>query len=307
MAIIELKQAGKTFGAGSHRVEILRDINLSIRDGEFVAIVGYSGSGKTTLVNMLAGLSQPTAGEALFLGAPIAHPSPERAVVFQNYSLLPWLSVEGNVALAVNHVFRQSAAAERSARVDRYIDMVGLTPAKNKKPGQLSGGMRQRVAVARCLATDPEVLLLDEPLGALDALTRANLQDEISKIWEQERKTVLLITNDVDEALLLADRVIPLSAGPAATLGPEIVVNLERPRDRREINHDPKFREMRKVILNYLVAQRDSQRCRVRHKLTLPAIEPEDISHLNVFDRWITRRGPRRRTEQKIESVEVSR
>jgi nitrate/nitrite transport system ATP-binding protein len=173
--------------------------------------------------------------------------------VFQNYSLLPWLTVEENVRLAVDQVFPDWTAEQRRAHVDKYVAMVNLAPARRKRPSQLSGGMRQRVSVARALAMNPAVLLLDEPLSALDALTRATLQDEIERIWEEDQKTVLLITNDVDEGILLADRIIPLSAGPGATLGPPVRVDIPRPRDRKALNHDPRFKTIRSEVLHYLL------------------------------------------------------
>jgi nitrate/nitrite transport system ATP-binding protein len=173
-------------------------------------------------------------------------------VVFQNYSLLPWLTVSENIQLAVEQVFPKWTRAQIRAHVERYVAMVNLTHAKAKKPSELSGGMRQRVSVARALAMDPKILLMDEPLSALDALTRATLQDEIERIWERDKKTVLLITNDVDEGILLADRIIPLSAGPGATLGPAVTVDLARPRDRKAINHDPRFKEIRNQVIGYL-------------------------------------------------------
>src|SRR5258708_6624445 len=214
MAILELKSVSKSFGSGAERTRVLDNVSLKVEEGEFVAMVGFSGSGKTTLINLMAGLAAPDSGEILFRGEPVAEPGPERGVVFQSYSLMPWLSVEGNVALAVDAVFDKCGRHERSDRVSRYIDMVGLSHAADRKPAELSGGMRQRVAVARALATSPEMLLLDEPLSALDALTRAKLQTEIEAIWSKEKKTVVLITNDVDEAILLADRIIPLNPGP---------------------------------------------------------------------------------------------
>ncbi len=307
MALLEFRNVGKTFPSGRGGNEVLREINLSVEPGEFVAIVGYSGSGKTTLINLVAGLQKPSAGTVIFRDHPVSGPAPERAVVFQNYSLLPWLSVHGNIALAVDQIFADQPSAVRAQRVEHYIGMVGLSHARDRRPAQLSGGMRQRVALARGLAMNPEVLLLDEPLGALDALTRSTLQDEICRIWQEEKKTVLLITNDVDEAILLADRVIPLSLGPAATLGPEVRVDLERPRDRTAMNHDPRFRAMRIQILDYLLAQREESRAIIHQRLFLPALKPEDITHLNLFDRWLTRRGPRRRAEIHQEPVEIIR
>jgi nitrate/nitrite transport system ATP-binding protein len=246
---LELRGVGKRYGA----TEVLADVNLSIAEGEFVAIVGFSGSGKTTLVNLLAGLAQADAGEVLKAGKPVRGPGPDRGVVFQSYSLLPWLTVSENVALAVDCVFAGRPRAERAARTARYVEMVGLTAAAYKRPAELSGGMRQRVAVARALAANPDVLLLDEPLSALDALTRANLQDELTRIWNEEKKTVLLITNDVDEALILADRIIPLDPGPRASLGPAFRVDLPRPRDRRALNHDARFKELRGAVTQYLI------------------------------------------------------
>ncbi len=255
MSFLELTAVGKSYGQGSNRTEVLRDINLSINEGEFVAIVGYSGAGKTTLISMIAGLLAPDTGEVRCGGQVVAEPGPERGIVFQNYSLLPWLSVYENVAMAVDQVFPQMSSAERRARTEQYIAMVNLTPASHKKPRELSGGMRQRVSVARALAMDPKVLLLDEPLSALDALTRGTLQDEIARIWRESQKTIVLITNDVDEGLLLADRIIPLSAGPSATLGPATVVDLPRPRDRKALMKDPAAKRMRLQVIEYLLGE----------------------------------------------------
>ncbi len=252
-ARLELRRIAKGYGPEGRRVEVLRDVSLSVRQGEFVAVVGYSGSGKTTLVSILAGLLAPDAGLALMDGCAIVGPGPERAVVFQDYSLLPWMSARENVALAVDQVFPGWSRTRRREHVERHLSKVRLDGAGDKRPHELSGGMRQRVAVARALAMDPRVLLLDEPLGALDALTRASLQDEIERLWEEDRKTVLLITNDVDEGILLADRIVPLGAGPGATLGPSFEVDIPRPRDRKAVNHDPRFKEIRKAVLGYLL------------------------------------------------------
>ena len=253
MPIFELNAVSKSFGEGDGRTSVLKHVSLSVDEGEFVAIVGFSGSGKTTLINLMAGLIRPDSGEVIFKGRRVAEPGPERGVVFQSYSLMPWLSVRGNIALAVDAVMAGKPAAERAARVDRYIDMVGLSHAAGRKPAELSGGMRQRVAVARSLAIDPEVLLLDEPLSALDALTRAKLQTEIEDIWSQEKKTVVLITNDVDEAILLADRIIPLTPGPDASFGPEFRVPFERPRDRTAMTSNPAYKKLRAAITQYLM------------------------------------------------------
>jgi nitrate/nitrite transport system ATP-binding protein len=250
---LELKGVGKGYGTGARRTEVLNDINLRIEEGEFVAIVGFSGSGKTTLISLMAGLIEADAGELLCNGRPIEGPGPDRGVVFQNYSLMPWMTVRQNVALAVDQVFKDAPKAERAARVEKYIAMVNLTPAMDKRPAELSGGMRQRVSVARALAASPDILLLDEPLSALDALTRSKLQDEIIRIWRQEKKTVVLITNDVDEGIIMADRIIPLKPGPNATLGPEFRVVLPRPRDRQAINHSPEFKRIRREVTQYLM------------------------------------------------------
>jgi nitrate/nitrite transport system ATP-binding protein len=274
-AALELKNVCKGYGAGANRADILKNLNLRVEPGEFVAIVGFSGSGKTTLVSLLAGLIDADSGNVLKNGQPITGPGPDRGVVFQSYSLMPWLSVRDNVALAVDRVFASESTSERAARVNHYVSMVGLTPAIDKKPAQLSGGMRQRVSVARALATNPDVLLLDEPLSALDALTRANLQDEIVRIWTEDTKTVVLITNDVDEALMMADRIIPLDIGPGATLGPSFVVDLPRPRDRRAMNHDARFQQLRAEITQYLIALSHQHAASHGGKvIQLPALTP---------------------------------
>jgi nitrate/nitrite transport system ATP-binding protein len=253
MAFIELSGVCKGYGDAKQRTHVLEDVNLSIEKGELVSIVGYSGAGKTTLVSLLAGLILPDKGTVEVAGKPVTGPSAERGVVFQNYSLLPWLTVLENVQLAVDQVFPKLTAGERRARSMKFVEMVNLGPAAGKRPKELSGGMRQRVSVARALAMDPEVLLLDEPFGALDALTRGVLQGELQRISQESGKTMLLITNDVDEGILLSDRIIPLGAGPRASLGPATVVDIERPRDRKELNHDPRFRAIRLGVLEYLL------------------------------------------------------
>jgi nitrate/nitrite transport system ATP-binding protein len=271
MAFLEIRNVSKGYGEGPKRTEVLNDISLDIEEGEFVAIVGFSGSGKTTLISILAGLIEPDQGEVLLKGEPIDGPGPERGLVFQSYSLMPWLSVQGNVALAVDEVFSKESKAERKARTRKYVDMVGLTAAIDRRPAELSGGMRQRVAVARALAMSPEVLLLDEPLSALDALTRAKLQDEIEAIRRIEKKTIILITNDVDEAILLADRIIPLTPGPNATLGQEFPVRLARPRERSAMNTDATFKKLRAEVTNYLMKVGIERNAADADELSLPA------------------------------------
>ncbi|MGJ4965174.1 ABC transporter ATP-binding protein [Bradyrhizobium sp. HKCCYLRH3061] len=253
MSFLSLKGVSKSYGSGDRKLDVLSNLDLEVEEGEFVAIVGFSGSGKSTLISAIAGLVQPDAGEITLKGKPISGPGPDRGVVFQSYSLMPWLTVRGNVALAVDQVFAGETRAARSARVDRYIAMVGLSHAAQRLPSELSGGMRQRVAVARALATGPEILLLDEPLSALDALTRARLQDEIVEIWSRDKRTVVLITNDVDEAILLADRIIPLLPGPKSTLGQNFKVDIPRPRQRSSINEDVRFKQLRQAVTSYLM------------------------------------------------------
>jgi nitrate/nitrite transport system ATP-binding protein len=274
MPILELKSVSKAYGT----TRVLKNVSLALEEGEFVAIVGFSGSGKSTLINLMAGLVAPDAGEVLFKGAPVKEPGPERGVVFQSYSLMPWLSVRGNIALAVDATFTGASANERRARVARYIAMVGLAHAAERKPAELSGGMRQRVAVARALAMNPEVLLLDEPLSALDALTRAKLQGEIEDIWSQEKKTVVLITNDVDEAILLADRIVPLNPGPDASFGPEFRVRFERPRDRAAMNASPAYKKLRAAVTQYLMDV-GMQRAQIEDRRELPNVVPMQFDH----------------------------
>jgi nitrate/nitrite transport system ATP-binding protein len=299
MAFLELTNVSKSYGSSA----VLRDINLSIEKGEFVAIVGYSGAGKTTFISLIAGLIKADAGSITLNDLEITAPGPDRGIVFQNYSLLPWLTVYENIYLAVNQVFPNWADAKKQQHTEKYIAMVNLTPAREKRPAELSGGMRQRVSVARALAMDPQILLLDEPLSALDALTRATLQDEISRIWSENQKTVVMITNDVDEGILLADRVIPLSAGPNATLGPSFTIDIARPRDRKAINHEPRFKEIRRDIVDWLLASKGERKVAITKKLVLPDIQPEDASiPRGVFNR---RKTPLRRSEIKREMVSV--
>lgn len=304
MPLIEIQNAHKGYGTGTDRTEVLGDINLAVEEGEFVVIVGYSGTGKSTLINLISGLAQPDAGQARIDGQPITGPGPDRGLVFQNYSLLPWLTVEENVALAVDEIFKDWPAEQRREHVAKHLAMVKLGPAAHKFPRELSGGMRQRVSLARTLAMNPRVLLLDEPLSALDALTRATLQDEISEIWLTNKTTVVWITNDPDEAILVADRVIPLLPTTPATLGTSIRVELERPRDRKAINHDPRFKALRADLIRTLLEAKDRSRVRSSRKLHLPDLLPEDVSELNWFNRLMPR-PPRRRGEIHREEVEV--
>ncbi|WP_411725007.1 ABC transporter ATP-binding protein [Loktanella salsilacus] len=251
MSILQFKDVGKGFGEGTHRTEILKHIDLDVKEGEFLAILGFSGTGKSTLMNLIAGLEAPDTGDLTFRGKPIDGPGPDRGLVFQSYSLMPWLTVRGNIMLAIEAVHGKLPKAEQTAKADHYIAMVGLHHAAHRYPSELSGGMRQRVAVARALAMEPDLLLLDEPLSALDALTRANLADEILEIWEADKKTCILITNDVDEAILLADRIIVLN--PDGTLADPVAVNIPRPRNRDAMNHDAGFKKLRAQVTQYLM------------------------------------------------------
>lgn len=276
MAFLEINNVSIGYGSGQNRQEILSNLNLKVEEGEFLAIVGFSGSGKTTLMKMIAGLLMPDAGEILFKGEKITGPSNDKGLIFQNYSLLPWLSVYDNVALSVNAVFKNKDKVIRERIIRETVEMVNLTPAINKRPKELSGGMKQRVSVARALAVDPELLLMDEPLSALDALTRGNLQEEILSIWSKNKRTAILISNDVDEAIFMADRVIALNPGPNATFGPEFIVDIERPRDKAALNNDRNFIKTRNAILEYLIEIGLEGEVSEGEEIILPDLKPID-------------------------------
>lgn len=281
MPFLELINVNKGFGPTSSRYEVLRDVNLAIEENEFVAIIGFSGSGKSTLVSLLAGLEQPDSGAVRMNGQIVTQPGPARGIMFQNYSLLPWLSVYQNIEIAVKQVFPQMRKAERLSYIQQYIDMVNLTNSEWKKPTELSGGMRQRLSLARTLAMKPEILILDEPLSALDALTRAVLQDEIIRIWEEDKRTVVMITNDVDEAALMADRIVPLTPGPAATLERSFDVTLERPRDRTTLNFNPDYKKLRNTVSTFMMdLNQEAKQLRVETTYKLPDLEPIDLTML---------------------------
>ena len=250
---IEIQNVEQAFKTPKGRFIALRDIHLTVAKGEFVALIGHSGCGKSTLLNLIAGLTTPTQGVLLCANKEIAGPGPERAVVFQNHSLLPWLTCFDNVHLAVERVFGKTEnKAQLMARTDAALALVGLAHAAQKRPGEISGGMKQRVGIARALSMEPQVLLMDEPFGALDALTRAKLQDELLEIVARTHSTVVMVTHDVDEAVLLSDKIVMMTNGPAATIGEVLAVDLPRPRNRVALAEDPRYVHCRKAVIDFL-------------------------------------------------------
>ena len=250
---VQIEDANMVFHTRKGAFHALRDINLNIAQGEFVSLIGHSVCGKSTLLNLVAGLLKPSNGVMLCAGREIKGPGPERAVVFQNHSLLPWLTCYDNVYLAVERVFaKQEKKSKLQERSKAALAMVGLAHAEHKYPGEISGGMKQRVGIARALAMEPQVLLMDEPFGALDALTRANLQDELIRIAGDIKSTVIMVTHDVDEAVLLSDRIVMMTNGPAATIGEILHVDLPRPRNRLELANDPRYHHFRSEVMTFL-------------------------------------------------------
>jgi nitrate/nitrite transport system ATP-binding protein len=251
--LVQIEKVGQTFNTKSGRFTALRDIDLQIRQGEVVSLIGHSGCGKSTLLNLIAGLSLPSSGVLLCEGREIPGPGPERAVVFQNHSLLPWMTCFENVMLGVEQVFgRQEGKPKLKARVDAALEMVHMGHASNKYPHEISGGMKQRIGIARAFAMEPKILLMDEPFGALDALTRAALQDELNGVMAKTGATVVLVTHDVDEAVLLSDRIVMMTNGPAATIGEILAVELDRPRDRLALAQDTRFADYRAAVFEFL-------------------------------------------------------
>jgi nitrate/nitrite transport system ATP-binding protein len=250
MSGLVLKNVKKTFGG----VAVIRDIDLTIGEGEFVTIIGHSGCGKSTILNLIAGLQRPTTGTIMLDGRPITQPGPDRGMVFQHYSLFPWLTVFDNVLVAVESVHGNLSKKERRAIVKEFLTKVGLHEDRDKKPHQLSGGMKQRVAIARTLAVHPDVLLLDEPFGALDALTKDTLHEELLAMWarEEKRQTVIMVTHDIDEAIYLSNRVVVMTNGPASTIGDVIEVSIPRPRDKRAVLHTRAWFETKERLLSLL-------------------------------------------------------
>jgi nitrate/nitrite transport system ATP-binding protein len=251
--IVKIENVGQTFATKSGKFTALRDINLDVAEGEVVTLIGHSGCGKSTLLNLIAGLTLPTSGVLLCDGREIAGPGPERSVVFQNHSLLPWMTCFENVMLGVERVFgRKEGKPKLKARVAAALEMVHMDHAMHKYPHEISGGMKQRVGIARAFAMEPKLLLMDEPFGALDALTRAALQDELNGVMAKTGATVVMVTHDVDEAVLLSDRIVMMTNGPAATIGEIVEVKLERPRDRLELAHDTRFADYRAAVFEFL-------------------------------------------------------
>ncbi|CAN7410452.1 ABC transporter ATP-binding protein [Caulobacter sp. LjRoot300] len=256
-AYLSIEAVGVTFAKGSARSEVLTGVDLRVDKGEFVSIIGHSGCGKSTLLNVVAGLVPVTTGAVILDKQEVNAPGPDRAVVFQNHSLLPWLSVRENVSLAVDKVFgKTKSAAERREWTLHNLDLVKMTHAMDKRPSEISGGMKQRVGIARALAMEPKVLLLDEPFGALDALTRAHLQDSVMEIHAALKNTVLMITHDVDEAALLSDRIVMMTNGPRASIGQVLDVALDRPRDRLAVAENPTYVHARAAVIEFLYARR---------------------------------------------------
>ncbi|MBE9167786.1 ATP-binding cassette domain-containing protein [Pleurocapsales cyanobacterium LEGE 06147] len=259
-AFLEFDSVSKVYPTAMGSYTVLEDINLIIEEGEFICIIGHSGCGKSTLLSMVSGLTKPTTGEIRLKNQLITQPGPERMVIFQNYSLLPWKTAYENVYLAVEQVYKHKSRQEKKEIVLEHLELVGLTEAANKKPAQLSGGMKQRVAIARALAIRPEVLIMDEPFGALDPITREEMQEELLKIWRDHRATVLMITHDIDEALFLSDRLVMMTNGPAANIGEILEIPFARPRgaaapatqDRMRLMENPQYYELRNYTLDFL-------------------------------------------------------
>ena len=264
---LEISQVGIEFPTEAEPFRALQNVNLSIQQGEFISLIGHSGCGKSTVLNIIAGLYQATEGGIILQGREVNEPGPDRAVVFQNHALLPWLTVYQNVELAVKCVFKKTKTkAEIRDWIEHNLELVNMDHAMHKRPGEISGGMKQRVGIARCLAMQPKVLLMDEPFGALDALTRAHLQDSLMEIQNRLGNTVVMITHDVDEAVLLSDRIVMMTNGPAASIGEVLDINLPRPRDRLSLAEDPEFNAYRQQVLRFLYEKQQN-----------PAAKPKQV------------------------------
>ncbi|MDA0290825.1 MAG: ABC transporter ATP-binding protein [Cyanobacteria bacterium] len=250
--LIEFRNLAKSFSSENGEVEVLKDVNLTVQAGEFICVIGHSGCGKSTLLNTLSGFEKPSSGEVLVEGEAVESPGPDRMVVFQNYALLPWKTALNNVVLGLYATREDEQKKQLLKEAQEMLETVGLGDALDRHPGELSGGMRQRVAIARAMAIKPPVLIMDEPFGALDPITKEELQEELLFLWRQQRCTVLMITHDIDEALFLADRVVMLTNGPAATIGEILEIPFARPRDRESLLHDNRYAELRNRALDFL-------------------------------------------------------
>lgn len=278
---LEISQVGIEFPTEAEPFRALQNVNLSIQQGEFISLIGHSGCGKSTVLNIIAGLYQATEGGIILEGREVDEPGPDRAVVFQNHALLPWLTVYQNVELAVKCVFKKTKSkAEIREWIEHNLELVHMDHAMHKRPGEISGGMKQRVGIARCLAMQPKVLLMDEPFGALDALTRAHLQDSLMEIQNRLGNTVVMITHDVDEAVLLSDRIVMMTNGPAASIGEVLDINLPRPRDRLSLAEDPKFNAYRQQVLRFLYEKQKNPASKPQPAapVTTAAAQPESES-----------------------------
>ncbi|GAP98713.1 ABC transporter ATP-binding protein [Leptolyngbya sp. NIES-2104] len=251
-AFLEISHVHKAYKTGDRETVILKDINFTIGDREFISIIGHSGCGKSTLLKIVAGLENATSGSVRLEGREIRKPGAERMMVFQQYSLLPWLTVSQNIRLAIDEVLKDASPVEKKQIVSEHLAMVNLTAAADKYPDEISGGMKQRVGIARALATRPKMLLMDEPFGALDALTRGKLQRQVLEIWENQRQAVMMITHDVDEAIYMSDRIVLMTNGPEATIGEILEVPFAHPRDRAKIRNSPEYYQLRNHALNFL-------------------------------------------------------
>jgi len=273
---LEISQVGIEFPTEAEPFRALQNVNLSIQQGEFISLIGHSGCGKSTVLNIIAGLYQATEGGIILEGREVDEPGPDRAVVFQNHALLPWLTVYQNVELAVKCVFKKTKTkAEIREWIEHNLKLVHMDHAMHKRPGEISGGMKQRVGIARCLAMQPKVLLMDEPFGALDALTRAHLQDSLMEIQHRLGNTVVMITHDVDEAVLLSDRIVMMTNGPAASIGEVLDINLQRPRDRLSLAEDPAFNAYRQQVLRFLYEKQKNPAAKPKQVESASKSEPK--------------------------------
>jgi nitrate/nitrite transport system ATP-binding protein len=273
---LEISQVGIEFPTDGEPFRALQNVNLSIQKGEFISLIGHSGCGKSTVLNIIAGLYQASEGGIILEGREVDEPGPDRAVVFQNHALLPWLTVYQNVELAVKCVFKKTKTkAEIRDWIEHNLELVHMDHAMDKRPGEISGGMKQRVGIARCLAMQPKVLLMDEPFGALDALTRAHLQDSLMEIQSRLGNTVVMITHDVDEAVLLSDRIVMMTNGPAASIGEVLDINLPRPRDRLSLAEDSQFNAYRQQVLRFLYEKQKNPAAKAEPAAPVTPVEPE--------------------------------